>query len=273
MNSDINNDTSIRLKKLKQELLVTAKDTDAGHVPSSLSSLEILFTLYNGIANINKENAKDKDRDRVILSKEHARLAQIVVLAECGLINKELLATFMCDDGALGHDIYGIISKNNIDVIDVSSGSLGHGPGVACGYAWDSKSNIYVVVGDGELQEGSCWESIMFAGHHKLSNFILIVDKNNQQIDNYTQNIIDSSTTIADSIKSFGFDIFECDGHNIQELKEKLKIKSDKPKCIIANTVKGKEIKHLIEKKGFGFFHWKELDDKEFDVAMETVND
>jgi transketolase len=273
MNITNNTNDTDRLKGVKRLMIETSRNIKTGHIPSSLSSIEILYTLYNKVANITLENASQKDRDRVIISKEHCRLGQMAVMAECGLIKKEYLNDFMGNDSMLGHDIYGIVGKKGIETIDVSTGSLGHGPSVGCGLAYNSDSNIYVIVGDGEMQEGSCWEAVTFAGYHKLKNFTLIVDNNNQQIDDYTNNIVDTSSNIGDRIKTFGFEVFECDGHSVTDLEEKLKIKTDNPKCIVANTIKGKEMLPLLESRGFSVFHWETLTDEEYKIVMENIDE
>ena len=246
----------LRIRRVKQYLFQTAHKARVGHIPSSLSSVEIMYVLYNKIANITKNNANNLDRDRVIISKEHARLGQVAVLAEAGLIDSKLLDKFMCDeDSILGHDLYGAVSKRNIDAIDVACGSLGHGLPLGVGLAWDSKYNVYVIVGDGELQEGTNWESIIFIGAKKLNNITLIIDRNNQQIDNYVTNIVDTYTNIARQIEAFGFDVLECDGHNIDELERVFNAKTAKPKCVIANTIKGKDCRFALNEMGFGRFH------------------
>lgn len=263
---------SERIKNIKRLIINTACKLKQGHIPSSFSSIEILYTLYNCVANITKENAANLKRDRVIISKEHCRLAQLCILTENGLLKSEYLDTYIQDGGILGHDIYNIVSKHKLEAIDVSSGSLGHGASVGIGLAWNNSNNIYVIVGDGELQEGSCWEAILFAGHHRLKNFTLIIDRNYMQIDNYTNNILDSSSNVANRIKSFGFDVFECNGHNISDLEKYLKIKTNKAKCIIANTIKGKELEFVRERIGCALFHWNLLSNDDAEKIIKEID-
>jgi transketolase len=261
-----------RLKQIKYLILETARKANAGHIPSSLSCTEILYVLYNKIADITKENAKNLQRDRVIISKEHARLAQVCVLSEAGLLDEKYLNKYMVDGGVLGHDLYGRGSNADINVIDVSCGSLGHGLSVGIGMALGSKNhNIYVIVGDGECQEGSVWEGIMFAGYHKMNNLTLIVDNNNLQVDDFTKNIIDTSSNIGKQIESFGFDVFKCDGHNVDELEKVFKIKTDRAKCIVANTIKGKETLFLRKSRGLNVSHYTSLTPEEMRFAIEEV--
>ncbi len=170
------------LKDVKKDIIRINNKAGVGHCPSSFSSLEIMYVLYSKIANITKQNANDLQRDRVIISKEHCYAGRVCLLAKLGLIPSSYLDTYIEKDGKLAHDIYGLVGDKEIACLDVSSGSLGHGLGVGAGLAVGSpKNNIYVIVGDGELQEGSCWEALNFIGYHKIKNLTVIVDKNNMQ--------------------------------------------------------------------------------------------
>lgn len=269
--SNTNNDNR-RIKNIKKIFFDTAYKNHLGHLPSALSSMEILYTLYNKAANITKENVSALNRDRVIISKEHCRFAQICVLYEKGLVSKKVLDTYMTNGAPAGHDMYNFVGSDDIAAVDIASGSLGHGIGLSIGFALANPiDNIYVIVGDGELQEGSCWESIMFIGHNNIKNVTIIVDRNNQQIDNLTKNIINSSKFAPDAIKAFDFDVIECYGHSISELETALNKKSDKPKCIIANTIKGKEIIKNRDKYGFAVYHWTTMNEEEYKSAIQEV--
>lgn len=261
-----------RIKNIKKNIVNVAYKNWTGHTPSSLSSVEIYYVLYNKIANINKKNIGDKNRDRIIISKEHSRLAQVSVLVENGLLDKKYLDTFITNNGTLGHDIYNLVGGDDIKAVDYASGSLGHGPSVAAGLAYDSLYNVYVIVGDGELQEGSCWEAILFAGQNCLKNFTLIVDRNFVQIEDFTKNILDSSKDVGEKIKLFGFDIFECDGHNIEELENVLKIETQKPKCIVANTIKAKETLFIRDRIGHAFHHWRTYEQEDITRILQEID-
>jgi transketolase len=258
-----------RLYTIKKTLLETAYLLQLGHIPSSLSALEILYVLYNKITNITKNNAGAKHRDRVIISKEHCRLAQICILTENGLLDKKYLDSFCVNGGRLGHDIYGIVSKEPIQAIDISIGSLGHGLSVGIGLALGG-DDVYVLLGDGECQEGSIWEAIIFAGHHKLNNLTIIIDKNDIQIECYTRDMLNMEN-IGERIKTFNLDVFECNGHNINELENILRIKTNKAKCIIANTIKGRELLFWCKELGFSLYHWSPLGKKEFQLALGNI--
>lgn len=266
----INND-SIRIKNIKKCFLDNAHRLHLGHLPSALSSLEILYVLYNKIANITNENVDNGQRDRVIISKEHCRFAQACVLVENGLLDASILDSYLQNGSLLGHDIYNVVGSPKVAAVDVSSGSLGHGLGVGGGLAWGGQNQIFVVLGDGELQEGTCWEAAMFAGQNQLSNLTAIIDCNKVQLDNFTKEIINTSEMAAGAFKSFGFDVFECDGHNIEELEKTLKIKSSKPKCVIAHTIKGKELLHMRQNLGFAFSHWSGMNENDYKLALEEI--
>lgn len=264
-----------RIKKIKKFFLDNAYKNNIGHLPSSLSCLEILYVLHNKIANITKENITDKIRDRVIMSKEHGRYGQLCVLVENGLLDESVMSTFMKDGGYCGHDIYNWVGNEKIAALDISSGALGHGLGVGVGLALTApQNNIYVIVGDGELQEGSCWEALMFIGHNKINNLTVIIDKNFTQIDNLTEQIIHTSEFAADAISSFKFDVLKCDGHNIEQLENVFKQKTQLPKCIIANTIKGKELLFKQKEVGYTLSHYEPLSAEEYKKAVkEFEND
>lgn len=264
---------SDRVKNIKKFFFENAHKSRIGHLPSALSCLEILYTLYNKVANITKQNKGDINRDRVILSKEHAKFGQVCTLFECGLVEKIVVDTYLQDGGFCGHDMYNIVGSQQISAIDISCGSLGHGLGVGAGIAFaNRKHNVYVIVGDGELQEGSCWEALMFIGHLQLKNIVVIVDRNNQQIDNLTKNIINTHKFCPNAIKAFDFEIIECNGHSVAELEQAIKSKSNQPKCVVANTIKGKEIHNNLSKYNFATYHWGCTTDDEYREAILKVD-
>lgn len=259
-----------RIKTIKKMLFDNAYRLHIGHLPSALSCIEILYTLYNKIADINKQNKTSVLRDRVIISKEHCRFAQACVLVEAGLLEPKIVTSYMQNGGLLGHDMYNIVGSPKIAAVDVSSGSLGHGLSIGAGLSWGGR-HVFILLGDGELQEGSNWEAAMFIGQHKLNNLTVIIDCNNVQLDNFTEEIINTSARAADAFKSFGFDVLECNGHNIDELEKTLKIKTNKPKCIIAHTIKGKELMHMRNRLGFAFSHWSSMDENDYKLALKEI--
>jgi len=258
------------IKEIKKLIIDTVKPSNAGHITSSFSALEILYAVYKH-ANITIQNAADKIRDRVIISKEHCRLAQVAVLGYLGLIDKELLKNYCLDGENLGHNIYNFVCPE-FPAVDIASGSLGHGLGVGGGLALANPDyNVYIICGDGEFQEGSMWEALIFIKQHNLKNLTVIVDRNYMQIDNYTKEILDTSSHLAEQFGAFGFDVLECDGHNIEALNNALKTETQNPKCIIANTVKGKGIEFLLPERGFAMFHHSGLDEEGFKRVYEAV--
>ncbi len=263
-----------KMHNIKTLLIDIVSKNRVGHLPSSLSSLEILYTLYSKVANINPGNLKSLERDRVIISKEHCKMAQICVLSELGLLKKDLVYEWLQDGGALGHDIFCGVGTPEASAIDVSFGSLGQGIGVGIGLALaNPNNNIYVIVGDGELQEGSCWEAFMFIGQHQIKNITVIVDRNNiQAAGGYTKDVIDTSSHLRQQIGSFHLDIIECDGHNIEELEQAFRLETTKPKCIIARTIKGKECQFVLSEKGFGYFHGAAFTEDELKKTQEAIN-
>lgn len=253
------------------EMIFSAK---SGHPGGNLSAVEILSTLYLKCMKHFPDwdlNPDFKNRDRFVLSKGHASACLYSVLARCGYFPVEELTTFR----HLGTRLQGHPSVKHLKGIEVSTGSLGQGLSIACGIALGLKldkidSNVYVYMGDGELQEGSIWEGVMNAAHHKLNNLIAFVDKNNLQIDGCTDDIKGMKPLDA-KFKAFGWDCLEIDGHEpaqIYDAVEQAK-QNAKPTVIIANTVKGKGVSYMENNVGW---HGKAPNKDEFAVAMEELN-
>ena len=232
---------TLNVRKNILEMAVAA-GAGSAHFGGALSIAEIVSTLFAYQMKIDKKNPNWEGRDRFILSKGHACLAYYAALCEIGYISKEELKTFEKNDtNLLGHPVI-----NRKLGIDFSNGSLGMGLSLGIGVAIASKKkkkkfNVYVVIGDGECNEGSIWEAAMAAPNFKLDNLYAIIDKNNFQQTGSNKEIMNVGN-LKDKWSSFGWYTVELDGHNIQELynffKESKKI--DKPKAIIANTIKGK---------------------------------
>ena len=232
---------SLEVRKNILEMAVTAGASSA-HFGGALSITEIVSTLFAYQMKIDKKNPTWEKRDRFILSKGHACLAYYAALCEVGYISKEELKTFEKNDtNLLGHPVI-----NRSLGIDFSNGSLGMGLSLGIGVAISSKKkkldfNVYVIVGDGECNEGSIWEAAMAAPNFKLSNLYVIVDKNNFQQTGTNKEIMNVEN-LKDKWSSFGWHTVELDGHNVETLfkffQDSKKI--DKPKAIIANTIKGK---------------------------------
>jgi len=229
---------------VRKNILEMAVSAGAGsaHFGGALSITEIVSTLFAHQMKIDKKNPNWEDRDRFILSKGHACLAYYAALCEVGYISRQELKTFEKNDtNLLGHPVI-----NRSLGIDFSNGSLGMGLSLGIGVAISSKKkkknfSVYVIVGDGECNEGSIWEAAMAAPNFKLDNLYVIIDKNNFQQTGSNKEIMNVEN-LKDKWSSFGWDTVELNGHSIQELynyfQESKKI--NKPKAIIANTIKGK---------------------------------
>jgi transketolase len=257
---------------VKKELLKIHKIAPGIRLASSLSCIEILTTLYYGkILDYDPENIFWEQRDRFIISKAHGSVSFYPILADLGYFDMKQLEMVGKPGGILGD-----IPDCSIPGYETVNGSLGHGLGVACGISLalkkkNRKEKVFVLLGDGELYEGSVWEAIMFASHHNLNNLILIIDNNKICMLDYCKNIINLEP-IDEKFRVFGWQPTIVDGHNIQELNKVLSsIKeesTDKPKVIIADTVKGKGVPRL-EKDSL--CHIKALSTEEIDqLLMET---
>lgn len=232
--------------KIRREVLTMVYNSKSSHLGCSLGIADILTVLYFNTLNIDPKKPNKDDRDRFILSKGHASSALYAVLAEKGFFAKKLLKTYFANGSILpGHVTYGVLAG-----IDATTGALGHGLSLGVGMALAQihkkyKSKIYVLIGDGECEEGSIWEAIMFAGHHRINNLILILDNNNLQILGKTTDIL-NSFSFKNKFESFGWRVKEIDGHNISQLISVFKKnEADKPLAVIAKTTKGKGVSFM----------------------------
>tara|TARA_Y100000741_G_C18229583_1_gene549233 strand:- start:345 stop:1088 length:744 start_codon:yes stop_codon:yes gene_type:complete len=219
----------------------------SSHVGSALSIADILAVLYTNM-NVDPKDPSNPKRDRFILSKGHAGAAVYAVLAELDFFSKEILDTHYQDGSILS----GHVSHKGVPGVEFSTGSLGHGLSVATGFALAAKRkslnfNSYALLSDGELDEGSNWEAILFAPHHNLNNLTCIVDYNKLQSLTSVKETLNLEP-LVDKILSFGWDVFDIDGHNHDDIKNAIKAKTSKPKFIIANTTKGKGISFMENK-------------------------
>ncbi|MDC3146804.1 transketolase [Alphaproteobacteria bacterium] len=232
---------SIELRVIILEMI---KSHGRGHVGSAMSLVELIRVLYE-ISNISKANLKNPKRDRIILSKGHGCLAQYATLLDIGIISKKEIKLFCNPDGILG----GHPERGKVPGIEASTGSLGHGFSIGVGMALASKklhndNNIFVIVGDGELNEGSNWEAALSASKNELDNLSLIVDYNKMQSYGALEEVV-NSYPLLDKFKSFGFDVSEFDGHSILDIKKTIskRKKNKKPKLFLSHSIKGKGIK------------------------------
>ena len=214
------------------------------HVGPALSLVEILACLYIEVLR-REPGVPPKIRDKFVLSKGHGALGYYVALFEAGVISIETLNTYEKNGG----DYPGQPVKNAAAGIEFSSGTLGLGLAFGAGLALgarmtDHDTRVYVVLGDGEMNEGSVWESVMFAAHAKLTNLVAIVDRNGMQSDGCTSDVL--AIDLVAMWRGFGWDVAVCDGHDVEQLLEALQTEPNgKPRVVIANTVKGKGVSFM----------------------------
>jgi transketolase len=254
-------------KEFRRRILKMLENAGSGHPGGSLSEIDILTVLYFRQMRYDAKNPKWPGRDRFILSKGHGCPGLYVVLAEAGFFDKEELNNLR-KVGALlqGHP------HNTTPGIEISSGSLGQGLSVANGIAMAGKVDnknykVYVLMGDGELNEGQVWEAAMSAGYRKLNNIIAIVDHNKLAQDNYIKDLKEVEP-IDEKFKAFGWETQRIDGHNYEEIiaaLEKAAKAEDKPQLIIAETVKGKGVSFMENQVRW---HGKAPDEKQLEQAL-----
>jgi len=234
-----------RSKYLRSLIVRCLLGSNRGHMGSAMSLVEILRVLYDDIVKFNPKKPKMKNRDRVILSKGHGCLALYSILADKGFIKLKQLDSVSKINSKLG----GHPEANKVRGVEASTGALGHGLSIGVGMAIAAKikkqkHKIFVILGDGEINEGSIWEAALSASKHKLSNLKIILDYNKIQSYGFTKEVLNLEP-LLDKWKSFGFDVSEVDGHNVKKLKKNLLIfyknyKIKRPSITICHTVKGK---------------------------------
>ena len=260
-------------KNVRRDILKMVHSAKSGHPGGSLSGVEILLVLYKHCLKIPKEWEKSPEfetRDRFILSKGHASPLLYAILAENEIIPREELKTFR----RIKSNLQGHPSKGYLSGVEASTGSLGQGLSIASGIAIGLKldknpANVVTYIGDGELQEGSCWEAFMQAKHRNLDNLIAIIDRNKLQIDGCTEDIM-SLENLSSKINSFGWEVAEINGHDYNEIYEAIEVakKANKPFAIIANTIKGKGVSFMENQAGW---HGKAPNDEQLLLALEEL--
>ena len=237
-----------KAKEVRKGIIEAVYSNKSGHPGGSLSIADIMTVLYFNQMNIDEKNPKWEDRDRLVLSKGHCSPALYSCLANRGFFDVEKLKTFR----NINSNLQGHPDMNKVPGVDISSGSLGQGLSCANGMAiagnMDNKNyRVYCILGDGEIEEGQVWEAAMASNKYKLDNLCVIVDNNNLQIDGTIEEVM-SSYPIDEKFKSFGFQVINIDGHNIQEIIDAFDVAKnvkDKPTCIIAKTIKGKGVSYM----------------------------
>lgn len=258
-------------KELRKNIVEMIYRAKSGHPGGSLSIADILSVLYWKEMNVDPINPKSENRDRLVLSKGHAAPALYAALIEKGYVSKDLIPTLRKWHSPLqGHP-----DMKKLNGVEMSTGSLGQGLSVGNGMALSSKIfkndyRVYVILGDGELQEGQVWEAVMTSAHYKLDNLVAIIDYNNLQIDGKVSDVM-GVLPITDKFKSFNWNVIEIDGHSYEEIIEALNEARNlkgKPTAIIANTIKGKGISFM---ENNGAFHGAAPNDEQYKQAMEEL--
>lgn len=255
----------IRLNGLEMALAAGSK---GAHLGGSLSCVEILSVLYGEVMQYDASNPLDDGRDKFIPSKNHCILAHIPALAEAGYITREETLEFQKNGGRLnGYTKHPEIGK------EYSGGSLGMAISVGVGMALGSrergrKNRIYILLGDGELHEGSVWEGFMSAAHYKLDNLVAIVDRNHLSYDGDTEEVMGLGD-LPEKLKSFGWHVSVCDGHDTYALLQAFAdTKAGMPHAIVAETVKGKGVSFIENRPEW---HHHTLSQKEYEQAVEEI--
>ncbi|MBR6163232.1 transketolase [bacterium] len=261
-------------KKLRREILTMIHSAKSGHPGGSLSCIDILNVLYSKCMRVvvDKTDKNYDKRDRFILSKGHASAALYSVMAQAGFFDEKELMTFR----QLGSRLQGHPCAHKLDGVEVSTGSLGQGlsmgVGMALGLRLDNNdAKVFVLMGDGEIEEGSVWEAVMNANAKKLDNLIAFVDRNKLQIDGSTEDIKEIGSA-AEKFRAFGWNAFEINGHDFNEIYLTTEIakqlKNHKPTVIIANTIKGKGVSFMENQAGW---HGKAPNDEQLAQALTEL--
>ncbi len=257
--------------KVRMGIIESTYSAKCGHPGGSLSAADLFTYLYFKQMNIDPQNPKWEDRDRFVLSKGHTAPGLYAALAHRGYFPVEDLKTLRRIDSYLqGHP-----NMNTVPGVDMSTGSLGQGVSVAAGMALAAKhqgktNRVYTLLGDGEIQEGQCWEAFMFAAHYKLDNFVAIIDNNGLQIDGNVADVM-SPYPIVEKLEAFGFHVEAIDGHDLEQIEKALetaKTVKGQPSAIVMKTVKGKGVSYMENNAGW---HGKAPNDAEYEQAMQEL--
>jgi transketolase len=263
-----------RSRKLRVAIVKAIKAGNRGHVGSSFSLVEIFRVLYDDVLKFDAKNPRWPGRDRCILSKGHGCLALYAVLADKGFFPESELWQFCKPTGILGgHPEYG-----KVPGVEASTGSLGHGLSIGVGMALNARfekspHRTFVVISDGESNEGSVWEAALCAAKHKLSNLVVLVDYNKQQSYGTTYEVLDMDP-LGDKWRAFGFAVEEVDGHSVTALRAALArtpFHADRPSIIICHTIKGKGISFV--ENNLKWHHKTKITDEEMLSLMKELGE
>lgn len=261
----------VQASRCRENVIRMIRSSGHGHIGGAFSCIDIVTALYFHKMNVDPEDPKKEDRDRFILSAGHKCLAQYAVLAEKGYFSKDILDTY----GSLHSKIPGHPDMHKLPGVEANTGALGHGLSIACGMALGMKeeapaAKVFVIMGDGELPEGSNWEAASVASHYHLDNLVLFIDYNGLQISGKVEDIM-NMTPIDEHFKAFGWKVKNIDGNNMQEIVEALDsapFEKGRPTAIIAHTVK---CKGLSAGEGNAAFHYWNPSADEVEAAGKEI--
>ena len=268
--SDLVKSLNEKAREIRKDIVELVYNAKVGHIGGSLSSTDVMTTLYYSVLNVDPKNPKMEDRDRFIMSKGHSVEVLYCILADKGFFQKEKLKDF----SKFGSTLIGHPNNKNAGV-EMNTGALGHGLSVSVGMAIGGKRDkkeyrVFTIMGDGELAEGSVWEGAMAAAHYKLDNLTAIIDRNRLQISGSTEDVM-SLDSLEEKWTSFGWNVISVDGHNIEELLKafsKESIIKDKPTMVIANTIKGKGISYM---ENLAKWHHGVPTEEEYNLAIKEL--
>ncbi len=267
---NISNHLETTCKKYRRELFEKFLEVGQGHPGSVFSMIEIVVTLFHK-SFIRYDKSNNVFKDKIIVSKGHATVSLYPILRDFGLLSSEDWNNW----GKSNKDsLLRVFGNTSIPGIDATTGSLGHGLGIGCGMAYLYKKKnidkkVYVVISEGELYEGSTWEALLFAAHHKLNNLNIIIDENNLIILGKTDDCL-KLNSIAKKIAGFDLNVTEVDGHNLNELENAFSKKTNQTNVIIAKTIKGKGFS-IMENKAH-WHYWNNINSEEIEICRKEIN-
>lgn len=253
--------------ELRRSIIDMAYAGSSVHIGCAFSMVEIVSSLLGQVMNLGS-GAEDRSRDRILLSKGHGVMALYAAYVALGWLEKSHLENYF-SDGSLLHGL----AEARVPLLEVSAGSLGHGLPVAVGYALGKRrlneaGHVYCIVGDGEMNEGSMWEAVLFAGHHKLENLTVIVDANAHQAMGRISEVMNMEPFAA-KFAAFGFETYDIDGHSTEVLAKTLSAKpAGRPRAVIARTVKGKGLSFMEDNNEW---HYRRLTPELLEAARQEL--
>ncbi|MET7641185.1 transketolase [Streptomyces sp. NPDC005438] len=254
-------------QRMRQEAIRMTAHAETGHIPSNLSAIEIIYTLFLKVMRLDPARPDWPDRDRFIPSKGHCAAAIYLAMSAVGFFDRKRLDDFNVDGG----EVPAILARYGLPGLEADAGPLGRGPSIGIGVALAAKNDgrdtrTYVLVGDGECQEGQIWEAAMLAPSLKLDNLVVVVDDNRLQGSYQTGSVVTSD--LGERFESFGWQCHRVDGHSVSDLEMALQAPQDRPKVVIANTVKGKGVTMMENEPGW---HYRRLTFSELVVSLRGL--